>query len=430
LTERRRRVVALYCPGWPPRLAQNGIVSYIGNLRPGLERAGVTARVLTGVVNSDSDEDRGAVDLADASPPRALQALVRAGSRRLPFHPLGVLLGCSVARGLEEIKRRHGLDLFEMEESFGVPMYVQQLVDVPVVVRLHGPRFVQGPAQGLPIDDEFHRIDRSERRCIAGALGITAPSLDVLSRVRRKYGFQLPHAVVIPNPVPVIASERRWSLAGCDRKTILFVGRFDRHKGGDLAIDAFQKIAPALPDAQLVFVGPDHLLRSEGGRIETMPQHLDAHVSPEVRARIQVLGALPADRIEVLRRQAYLTVVPSRYENFPLALAEALAFGCPTIAADAGGMPEILVRDRTGLLFRAGDAGDLARQIGELFNQPQRAAALAHEAAEDVTRRLSPDLVARSTLAYYEEVLARRRPRRTLSTRTMMTRAIFAFTKH
>jgi len=132
----------------------------------------------------------------------------------------------------------------------------------------------------------------------------------------------------------------------------------------------------------------------------------------------------------VLRRQAYLTVVPSRYENFPLALAEALAFGCPTIAADAGGMPEILVRDRTGLLFRAGDAGDLARQIGELFNQPQRAAALAHEAAEDVARRLSPDLVARSTLAYYEEVLARRRPRRTLSTRTMMTRAIFAFTKH
>jgi len=195
LTERRRRVVALYCPGWPPRLAQNGIVSYIGNLRPGLERAGVTARVLTGVVNSDSDEDRGAVDLADASPPRALQALVRAGSRRLPFHPLGVLLGCSVARGLEEIKRRHGLDLFEMEESFGVPMYVQQLVDVPVVVRLHGPRFVQGPAQGLPIDDEFHRIDRigaplhrggaGDHRPVAGRAVARAPQVRLPAAARR-----------------------------------------------------------------------------------------------------------------------------------------------------------------------------------------------------------------------------------------------------
>jgi glycosyltransferase involved in cell wall biosynthesis len=404
---------------------QNGIVTYIGNIRPGLEAAGVATRVLTGVVVAGEDE--ASVDLARAAPTRSAQALIRAAARVLPFHPTALMLGLSIGRALVDMKRAHGLDVFEMEESFGTPMYVQQLVDVPVVVRLHGPRFLQAPVQGLPLDREFRRINRAERACITRAVGITAPALDVLQRVRREYGLELPDAAVIPNPVPIIPPERQWSFDRCDKKTILFVGRFDRHKGGDLVIDAFQRLAPALPQAELLFVGPDHVLRADDGRTYTIGDYLNAHVAPEVRARIRVLGALPSEQIEPLRRQAFVTVVASRYEIFGLTLAESLAFGCPTIASNVGGMPEILLGDRTGLLCEGGSAVDLAAKIMALFENPTRAAELGRQAVADVAARLSAGVVGRTAGDYYQQLWTKyRRVRRRAAP---LTRALYAFTR-
>ena len=54
--------------------------------------------------------------------------------------------------------------------------------------------------------------------------------------------------------VPVI---ERWRLEDCNPKEVLFVGRFDRHKGGDLIIEAFRSVLREVPQARLRFVGPD-----------------------------------------------------------------------------------------------------------------------------------------------------------------------------
>jgi glycosyltransferase involved in cell wall biosynthesis len=213
------------------------------------------------------------------------------------------------------------------------------------------------------------------------------------------------------------------------RRSVLFVGRFDRHKGGDLAIDAFRAVADVLPEARLVFVGPDRGLQSSDGRSRrTLSSYLDEELPPAVRGRVQVMGALAADAIEPLRRRALVTIVPSRYETFGIALAEALAFGCPTIGARAGAIPEILAEERTGLLFEAGDAAGLAARIVALFGNRDRAAELGHAAAEDVAARLSPDAVARATIDYYDGVLARRRPSRLAQARRAPWRALYAAT--
>jgi glycosyltransferase involved in cell wall biosynthesis len=226
---------------------------------------------------------------------------------------------------------------------------------------------------------------------------------------------------VIANPVPIIPPDRRWRLEGCDRKTVLFVGRFDRHKGGDLVIDAFREIGAVSPEAELAFVGPDRGLRTDGGATQDLPSYLDAHLPAALRARARIWGPLPSQQIELLRRQAYVTVIASRYENCSLALAESLAFGCPTVASDVGGNPELLLSERTGLLFAPGKASDLAAKVLSLFAQPERAAEMGRRAAADMTERLSPEPIARATLDYYQSILrdrpaaaARRNPRRAL----------------
>ncbi|MGH9461665.1 MAG: glycosyltransferase, partial [Vicinamibacteria bacterium] len=64
-------------------------------------------------------------------------------------------------------------------------------------------------------------------------------------------------------------------------------------------------------------------------------------------------------------------VAPSIWlENSPLVIREAYAAGLPVIAANLGGMAEMVRHEETGLLFRPGDANDLRRAIERLINEP------------------------------------------------------------
>jgi glycosyltransferase involved in cell wall biosynthesis len=415
----RGRSVALYAPAWPPGLVHNGIVTYVGQISPVLARHGVRTHI---VVPSDvsTPADPEVVDFTKLSFPIARQLLFRAIEKVPQLRQTGLHLGWEIAEAMAVVRDRHGLDLIEMEETLGAAWFVQDLfAAVPVVVRLHGPWFVNGTALGVPRDAEFRRREAIERLCITEAVGLTSPSADLLGRVRREYGLALAHAAVIPNSAPRIAPERRWTLEACDKKTVLFVGRFDRHKGGDVAIEAFAALAGKLPNVELAFVGPDRGFRDDAGRIHDISSFLEERLSPAIRARVLVRGALPAEQIEALRRQAFVTVVASRYENFSLALLEALSFGCPTIASATGGNGEILLAERTGLTFVAADASDLAAQMLALFENPQRAAELGHQAALDMEQRLSPDAVARATLDYYQTVWNAPPPRRSRGPRDL-----------
>ncbi|MBI3243373.1 MAG: glycosyltransferase family 4 protein [Chloroflexi bacterium] len=66
-----------------------------------------------------------------------------------------------------------------------------------------------------------------------------------------------------------------------------------------------------------------------------------------------------------------VVVAPSLwYENSPNVILEALAHCTPVLASNLGGMAELVQDGRNGLLFKAGDAGDLARQLRRLLDEP------------------------------------------------------------
>jgi glycosyltransferase involved in cell wall biosynthesis len=337
---------------------------------------------------------------------RAIDGLwYRVAPRSASKHISSRLLLTTVRRAIAE----QGIQIFEMEESFGMARLVRQATSVPVCVRLHGPWFLNGLALGVPQDEAFRKRVREEGRAINDADAVTAPSRDVLEQVRDFYALGLPEAEVIPNPTPPILPTERWQLENCDPKQILFIGRFDRHKGGDLIIEAFGRVLEALTEARLRFVGPDRGFIASNGQCWNIKDFISDQIPGALETgRIEWLGQQPSSALAQLRRQAMVTVICSRYETFSLTTVEAMASGCPTVAARTGAIPEVLQDGVTGLLHRSKDASDIAAKIIYLLKNPARAAELGRQAALDCERQFHPDVVASRLVGFYRRVIGRR----------------------
>ena len=393
-------------PGWPPDSIPNGIIPYVANMATGMRRAGHRATVLAlqSTAGPDSDE---VLDLGPEAGPsglaeRAVDSLVRRFSM-LRF--LQRRSGRAIVAGCRRLIAGPGLQVIEMEESFGIAGGVQRALPIPVVLRIHGPWFLNGPLQGGDRDpaDSRARI-RAEGRTIRDAFWVIAPSVDVLEQTRAHYGLALPRAEVIPNPTAMVPPEERWGAEGSDPSLILFIGRFDRHKGGDLVIDAFAEVARRLPEARLRFIGPDRDFVDDAGRPWTIEEYLADRLGDR-RGRADWVGRQPASELNGHRKRAGVVVIASRYDNFPNTVLEAAAAGCPIVAARTGGIPEIVQDGVNGLLFEPGDPADLAAKLLRLLGDRTLAAGLAAQALADAERRYSPAAVVRETADSYRRAI-------------------------
>lgn len=182
--------------------------------------------------------------------------------------------------------------------------------------------------------------------------------------------------VVVPGFVPpfVLGAERPELADG--PPVFLAVGRLTPQKGFDLLLQAFARVAPALPDWTLRVLGSGPaaaelaslaVALGVGDRVEWIPRH-PAPWSFATRSSIFVLS--------------------SRYEGFPNVLLEAMAVGLPPIAFDCpSGPAEIVESGCNGVLVRCGDVEALARALQDLAGNPVRREALAAAAWAGVRQR-------------------------------------------
>lgn len=402
--------IGLMSPGWPREAFSNGIVTYVATVAPQLRDMGHRVAIVAAQV-ADGARDGSVYDVQQAL---AARSLVRRAMDGLWYRIApGPVARRLTRRAVVETARRataeRALHLLEMEESFGWAYWVRRAIAVPVCVRLHGPWFLAGPAIGATEDDAFRIRLRDEGRAIATADAVSAPARDVLQRVRAFYGIGLEKAEVIPNPTAPVPPDQRWTLEACQRRRVLFVGRFDRLKGGDLVVEAFARVLDRVPEARLWLVGPDGECRADDGRTWSLEDFVRHRLPGALESRrVQWLGRQPFSALASLRRQAFACVVCSRYETYANTVIEAMALGCPVVAAGTAGIPEIVEDGVNGVLHRPGDAGDLGTKLVELLEDPARAAQLGRQAAADCQRLFYPDAIALRLVAFYRRVLAGR----------------------
>jgi glycosyltransferase involved in cell wall biosynthesis len=104
------------------------------------------------------------------------------------------------------------------------------------------------------------------------------------------------------------------------------------------------------------------------------------------------VGQLSGQALTDMISEASAIVVPSEwYENCPMSVLEAMAYGKAVVASRIGGIPELVVDGETGVLFEPGDAYELRSRISRLMDDPSLRARMGAAGRVRVEKQFSVD---------------------------------------
>lgn len=149
-----------------------------------------------------------------------------------------------------------------------------------------------------------------------------------------------------------------------EQARLLCLGRLVPEKGFDLALEAFAKVHRRHPNARLIIAGDG----PSRGQLERQAASLD------VASHVDFLGWVDPDDVNGLIERATLVIIPSRWrEPFGLVALQAGEYSRPVVAFAVGGLPDIVINERTGLLVPAEDSTAMAQALSRLLDNPKAA---------------------------------------------------------
>jgi glycosyltransferase involved in cell wall biosynthesis len=393
--------IAMYVPSWPPGSSPNGIVTYAAQIVPALRRLGHEVFILT--PGCEGGADPYLIDIRQYErAPSVWQKLLVKLFPDAAFDAATATLVSSV----KDLIARYEVEVIEIEESFGWSGSLSKLKTIPVVVRLHGPWFLNRRSNTKKTRLDLRR-EKWEGRGIKSAQAVTSPSHKILDLVTSYYGLNLKTARIFANPMQAVSEAERWNLATCDKNRLLFVGRFDTIKGGDLVLRAFGELAAKNRDVKMTFVGPDIGVLADDGTLISFGNYAERVLSSDVLSRLTFRGKLPQSEIAALRTTHFATISASQMEVLPYAVLEATAYGCPIVATDVGGVSELIRSGDNGVLVASGDQAAMVSALQNLIDHPVLAEQYGSQAWEDCRTRFWVDQIAKAAEAVFMEAIAR-----------------------
>ena len=329
---------------------------------------------------------------------------------------LGARWNRGIATRVAQFLTRHPVDVGHVHNFFPLlsPAVHATLktLGLPVVQTLHNYRLFCANGlflrDGRPCEDCVARGPWNAVRygCYRGSRLQTAVWADAIAHHRRRGTW---HALVDRFVVPGEFARRKLVAAGlpADRVVVkpnpvldpgepryggrggLYVGRLSPEKGVHLLLEAWREQG----DAPLTIAG-------------TGPEEAALRALAGGMPGVRFAGWLSRDGVLAELARAAFVVAPSLcYENFPLAVAEAMAAGKPVIASHPTAMSDMVESERTGLLFGAGDARALAEACRRLLGDPGRSEAMGREARLVYEETMGPERSIAQLLVIYRRAI-------------------------
>jgi glycosyltransferase involved in cell wall biosynthesis len=289
----------------------------------------------------------------------------------------GLVMSFAVASFAWVSKNRHalrseiGLVHVHCDGSGSVPwlgLNVARILDVPLVMHIHSCRNLTQVPTTL-----WERVvdpvaKRSELECITAASRIVTLTdrlrsvmLDQLGLSPRKV-----EQIVFPAHPDLRSGDSaagrsqvaRMASVKSSKPLITYLGRISVEKG----VDTFVEMARLLSDRDY-----EYLLVGDGPELNAIRARV---TEAGLGSRFHYTGFLPPDLVASAIAQAAVGVVPSRYEEFGLVIAEFMQMQIPVIASDVGGVRETVRHEINGLLVPPGDASATAEAVRRIMDDP------------------------------------------------------------
>jgi glycosyltransferase involved in cell wall biosynthesis len=269
---------------------------------------------------------------------------------------------------------------------------------VPAVITMHGGDVYVNHAEGYDFPTRWY-VKPVLRRTLRRADALTAISDDCRRHALNAGAFDERIRIIMNG-----ADLRRFSppaadgpRIGPDGSVTVFACRqlFPR-KGIRFLIQAVAKIRPRHPGLKLVLAG-DGFERPELERLAAELGVADATT---------FLGWVANEELPKYFRAAAVSVIPSLEEGFGIPAAEAMGCETPVIASDAGGLPEVVEHEATGLVVPKGDVDALAAALDRLLGDPELCRRMGRAGRERALRLFDWDIAAAALEDVYEHLVS------------------------
>jgi len=197
---------------------------------------------------------------------------------------------------------------------------------------------------------------------------ICPPSHWAAVTIQNLFGLNSTRIEPVPNGAPTEFLTVERQNEAC-KGPILFFGRLSRDKGVDLLLEAYGNLDSKRPPLWIAGEG------DEKSALQGLADRLG--LSQQVR----FLPWQTHEQLAYLLGQSCMAVLPSRRENYSLAILSCLAAGTPTISTRVGGTPEQITDGVNGWLVESGDPTGLAQAIEGVIQHPEQAEAIGRKAA-------------------------------------------------
>lgn len=221
----------------------------------------------------------------------------------------------------------------------------------------------------LVLDLQYERICRHLFRSPAV---VVAPSRWVADYHRTRSFFRRSKILVLPNPVPRLDPAPplpREAVRG--QVELLYLGQLERGKGIVFLLDTLDHLPRG--NWRLRIVGTGSLAAEIERRTAGKPCY-------------RYLGYVKRSSLRPIFNQTDFAIVPSLcYENSPTVIAESFSCGVPVIAADIGGISELVTDGVNGFTFAPGDTTSLSKVLLHYLDHPELIAPLQEGARQSRT---------------------------------------------
>ena len=140
----------------------------------------------------------------------------------------------------------------------------------------------------------------------------------------------------------------------------------------------------------------------------SLRENIAARIKDEGINNIRLSGFIKGKELREEIKKALFIIQPSEcYENNPLSILEAFAYGKPVIGSRIGGIPELVKDNVTGLTFEPGNVEDLRSKIAGLLENPRKRMKMGKNARKMVEEKFNPALHHEKLMEIYRDAISK-----------------------